>query len=273
MTAVRIFLLASLALATMAPRCAAQLRPLDPVDFDAFSGPPMRATVGAAVYDDQRASLAGTQGRLWEIGNLRFIVRTGRVLIDAGGTIQRLFSEDSVWAAPYGDAAPPAADRKRHDAGDYRIAAVVRLTGDSSPTLGTLRFGTRLPTTDNLVGLDRDATDFFTTLGAHREFGRLRVSAEAGLSINGTRKTTYEQSDVFIYALNMQVAFGRLTPYITAVGQEDFHDHAVRGNEDLGEQRVGLRAGLRRWIDVALVRGYRQFSPDIGFQFGVGTTF
>ena len=250
----------------------AQLRPLDPVDYDAFDGAPLRATLGGGVYNDQRASLAGTEGRLWEIGNVRLLIRTGRVVFDFGGTVQRLFTGEAVWAAPTGDAVAPAANRRRHDAGDYRAGVIVRLTGEGA-TLASLRFGTRLPTTDNMVGLDRDATDFFATLGAQRRFTTLRVAAEAGLAINGTRRTTHEQSDVLIYAVNTQLNLRTLTPYVVALGQEDFHPSAIRGNEDLGELRIGVKVGTRRWVDAAFVRGYREFSPGTGLQLTFGALF
>jgi len=250
----------------------AQLRPLEPTDFGAFHGSALRATLGGAVYDDQRASLAGTEGRLWEIGNVRVQIRTGRVLLDFGGTVQRLFTDESIWAAPTGDAAPPAADRHRHDAGDYRAGVVVALT-EHSATLATLRFGTRLPTTDNIVGLDRDATDFFSTLGVCRAFGALTLGAEAGLGINGTRRTTHEQSDVLIYALQAGWRWRSVEPYVFVLGQEDLHPGGIRGNEDLGEARIGLKAGVRRWFDVAFVRGYRDFSPGSGLQLSIGAVF
>lgn len=251
----------------------AQLRPLEPVDFSAFSGAGVHADIGAATYSDQRASLAGTRGQLWEVGNFHVTVRTGRVVMEMGGTVQRLFREGETLAPPFGDATVSPTGR-RHDAGDYRVAAVFRLTDERAPTLMTLRFGTRLPTTDNRVGLDRDATDFYATLGAHRGFGPLALSAEAGLSINGTRKTTYEQSDVLVYSLSAEWRTRTITPYVTALGQEDLHDWiAIRGNEDLGEVRAGVRTNGRYWVNAAAVSGYREYSPGKGLQISVGSSF
>ncbi|MGQ0814076.1 MAG: hypothetical protein ACT4O1_06375 [Gemmatimonadota bacterium] len=256
-----------------APTAPAQLRPLDPVDFRAFGGAATRAQIGAGVFFDQHASLAGTRGTLWELANVRATFRTGRVVIELGGTVQRLFEDHSVVDAPFGDARQAPADGERHDAGDYRVASAVRLSSDNSATLAVLRFGTRLPTTDNRVGLDRDATDFFATLAAQRRFAPLSLALEAGLSINGTREPTHEQSDVLVYALSGEIDFGRLTPFVVALGQQDFHDSAIRGNEDLSELRLGARAGQQRWIDVAWVRGLSEFSPSNGLQLNFGMTF
>ena len=268
----RITLAVACAIAVATQSAVAQLRPLDPVDFSGFTGGTVHIDAGLAVYDDQRASLAGVTGRLWEIGNVRVMIRTGRVILEFGGTVQRLFNEDTVWAAPFGDATPSSADGERHDAGDYRAATIVRLTRTGSATPLALRFGARLPTTDNRVGLDRDATDFFATLAARRAFARLSLAAEAGVSINGTRQSTYEQSDVFVYALTGELrAAAALTAFAVVLGQEDLHSRpAVRGNEDLGELRLGVRVGERRWVKLTWVHGYREFSPGNGWQLAVG---
>jgi hypothetical protein len=267
-------LLATIALLLFARNSAlAQLRPLDPVDYHAFTGSEVRFEVGVGTFDHQRASLAGTAGRLWEAGNFRLQIRTGRVVLDFGGTLQRFLHEDEVWSAPFGGAKPPPANRNVHDSGDYRAATTVRLSSEKSAMLTTLRFGARLPTTDNMVGLDRDATDFFSTLGTQRHFGALALSADAGLSINGTRTVTHEQSDILTYDVSAELQHDEVSPYLTAVGQEDLHPHSFRGTEDLGEFRLGVRTSGKRWLNVAWVHGYHKFSPGNGVLFSVGANF
>lgn len=251
----------------------AQLRPLDPIDFRAFTGPAVRIQAGVGIFFNQHASLAGTRGTLVEAGDFRATIRTGRVVVDLAGTVQRFFEDEDVIAPPFGDARPAPTNGKRHDAGDYRVGAVVRLTSEASRTLATLRFGTRLPTTDNRVGLDRDAIDFFTTLAAHRRFARLSLEFEAGLGIHGTRKTDYEQSDVLLYAVSGAFDSQPLTPFITLLGHQDFQEFSIRGNEDLSEIRAGVRAGGHRWISAAWVHGLTGYSPSNGFQIALGTSF
>lgn len=248
----------------------AQLRPLDPVDFRSFAGAPVRVQIGVGRYADQYASLAGTRGTLWEVGNVHASIRSGRMIMEIGGTVQRFFKDGEVVAEPAGDARAPAPDGKRHDAGDYRVGTVLRLTSLQSRTLATLRFGTRLPTTDNRVGLDRDATDFYTTLAAHTLLGRVALGVEAGLSINGTRKATYEQSDVLVYALSAEVRGARITPSFAILGQQDFQEFAVRGNEDLAEIRAGVRLGDTRWLNATWVHGFSDASPSNGLQISLG---
>ena len=270
----RICAIAFAALSAMPLYLHAQLRPLDAVELEAFRGYALRADIGIGLYQDQRASLAGTQGRLLELGNARLLVRTGRIVLEFAGTVRRQFDDEEVYAAPVFDARSPDADRARSDAGDYRAATIVRLTSPQSTWLAALRFGARLPTTDNRVGLDRDATDFFATVAAQRGFGRLSFTVESGVGINGTRKSTYEQSDVLLYAVTGAWRLPRVTLTANALGQEDLHDWiAVRGNEDLGELRVGLRTQGKQWLTAAWVHGYHDYSPSNGFQIGVGASF
>jgi hypothetical protein len=256
------------------PRQAhAQLRPLDPTDFRSLSGDRVRLQIGAGAYRDHPASLTGTQGQLFEAGDVRFSWRSGRILVEVAGTIQRFFQEDTVHEAPVEGVRQSAPDGKRHDSGDYRVQTVLRLSRDTAQTVAILRFGTRLPTTDNRIGLERDQTDFFASIGATRAIGTFHIAAEAGLSINGTRLLSYEQSDVFIYAASIERRGSVFSPFIYVVGQEDLHDWAVRGNEDLGEFRGGFRVGRRRWITVTMLRGFRDYSPSGGLTVTAGTSF
>lgn len=254
------------ALGGLAGPAAAQLRPLDPAEWRVWEGGrTVVAGVGGGAFADQRASPAGVEGRLVEGGNFSLVLRTGRVAFEAGGTIQRFFRDERAFAPPVGDARADD-DGRRHDSGDYRIATVVRLTPEAAPALATLRFGTRLPTTDNKVGLDRDATDFFALLGGRVRRGALAASAEAGISINGTRDPAWEQRDVLVYALAAEYAARPgLVPSVSLVGNvPGLPRRVIRGNEDLGEVRLGFRAGGRRWARVELVRGTTEFSPSAG---------
>lgn len=243
---------------------AAQLRPLDPVDWRVFdAGTTLTVEAGGAWLDGQRASLAGVEGTAWEAGNLRLAWRSGRVAIVAGGTVQRFLTGAEPFAEPLPETEPDP-DGDLHDTGDWRIATLVRLTPEGAPAAALLRFGTRLPTTDNRVGLDRDATDFFATLGGRIARGAASFQAEAGVSINGTRVVDYEQSDALVFAARAAYRLGPVVPSLAVAGQMDGKPGTVRGNEDLGEVRLGLTAGERRWLRVELVRGFQPFSPDAG---------
>ena len=249
----------------------AQLRPLDPLDWRAFDAPePVRLELGIAALEGQRASLAGVRGRLWELGLLHASWRTGRVLFEASGTVFRVFRDQAMIEEPDGGVTVRAGGLRR-DAGDWKVATAVRLTPATAPVDVALRFGTRLPTTDNRVGLERDATDFFALAAARWRVGNLSLTAESGLGINGTRDPEFEQSDVWAYVLALDYRRGWLTSRIELVGQKDGLEHrAPRGTEELRELRLSLRAGRARWLELSLVRGLAEFSPAVGVAVAAG---
>lgn len=244
----------------------AQLRPLEPPQWRLLAeGARIAAEVGASRLVGQRASLAGTTGDLWEAGTFVVAWRTGRVILEAAGTTQRFFHETGTFAPPYPDV-EASADGDRHDSGDYRISTTVRLTPPGFPAVGIVRFGTRLPTTDNTTGLDRDALDFFATLGGTASRGPLAFAGEAGLGIHTTREQRFEQEDVLLYSLRAEIRSTVVTPSIAVLGQQHGPTHAaVRGVEDLGELRAGVRIGREFWARFEYVKGYEAFSPSSGF--------
>ncbi len=266
-----ILLRAAAALVALPVAASAQLRPLDPFEWRMYEeGRTVSAQVGGGWLRDQRASLAGTEGTLVEAGSFRAFWRTGRVVLEAGGTVQRRFDEERRFAPAEPDVQPDD-DGKRRDAGDYRVLTAVRLTDEGAPVAAALRFGARLPTTDNTVGLDRDATDFVATLGGRTARGRMALQAEAGVGIFGTRQTAFEQDDLLIYALRAEYAAGPVVPMLTVVGQQVGSGHReIRGNESLGEVRLGARAGGRRWLLAEVVAGYTDFSPRLGVLVSAG---
>jgi hypothetical protein len=251
----------------------AQLRPLEQVDWRLVNGEAsFSASIGVSRLFDQRASLAGTSGDLWEAGMFAIGWRTGRVVLEAAGTAQRFFREEERFAEPFPDV-EPTDDGHRHDSGDYRISTSLRLTPESWPMTGAVRFGTRLPTTDNTTGLDRDAVDFFATVGASTTVSFLAFSGEAGLGINTTREPRFEQEDVLLYSIKAELRGFVIVPSAEVIGQRHGTTHAeIRGVEDLGELRLGLRAGSRYWVRVEGVMGYETFSPESGIILTAGLT-
>jgi hypothetical protein len=121
------------------------------------------------------------------------------------------------------------------------------------------------------VGLDRDATDFFATLAGRAVRGWLAVQGEAGIGIFGTREQRFEQDDLLVYAVRAEFAAGRIQPMLTVIGQQVGTGHSeIRGNESLGEVRLGVCAGGRRWLLAEVVKGYTDFSPGLGILVSAG---
>ena len=252
---------------------SAQLRPIEPIPWDALTadGPMLR--LGAGYHSGARAALSGTQGALSELGVYTGTWTFGRVAVEVGGVALRLFSDDSVYAAPVEGARPPNGKR-RVDTGEHRLGTIVRLTSPSSPLDLVVRFGTRLPTTDNAQGLGRDQTDFFGSLGGHALWGVIEAAGEVGIAILSTRRSRPEQVDALSYAARMGWWHERFRFWVGAVGQHDTRRaEELRGLEDLAELRLVGELGVRRRIRITLVRGWTPESVGLGFVVEGGVRF
>lgn len=239
---------------------AAQLRPLEPLDWRVFDDDVIAMTsVGTGVIGHQRAPLAGTSGTLFEIGTWSVAIRSSRVAILVDGTaLWRLVEHDTI-ADPADGVAP--ASGARQEPGPVFIATAFRMSPDSWPADIVLRFGTTLPTTSDESGLERDRTDFFALLSARYRRGALALTAENGLGINGTRHSRLPQSDVWTYAFGVFYGSGTLRLAGELIGRQDGHSLVIRGNEDLREMRAGVDLGHARRLRVRYVRGIRTASP------------
>ncbi|MBW3628825.1 MAG: hypothetical protein KY464_05960 [Gemmatimonadetes bacterium] len=252
------------AIARFAAPGAAQLRPLEPTQWEVFeAGTKFVASAGGGIHWDQRAALAGTEGRLLELGNFQASWRSGRMAVEGAGTAYRFFRDQSRFAPAFGGALDENGP-DRHDVGDYRLATTLLLTPPASTTAAVLRFGVRIPTTSNDVGIDRDQTDFFALVGGRIQAQRFWVAAETGVGVYGTRYPNFEQSDVLVYALSAQLPLGVLTPSLGLLGQKDGTSAILRGNEDLSELRLGVRLGRAHWVQAQLVKGLAAYSPGAG---------
>jgi surfeit locus 1 family protein len=249
----------------------AQLRPIDPMEWRIFDGDRNALlSLGSAVLWEQTASLAGTRGRLLEIGNYSAAYRSGRFAMALGGTALLRLSHEQVYSEPIG-AARPADGSVRQEPGRATAATMLLLSEPSWPVDIVVRFGTVIPTTSDDSGLDRDRTDFFALLAARYRVGRLTLAMENGVGINGTVFNDYPQSDVWAY--NFGVSYRPLpgTPVravAALVGHQDGHSWEVRGNEDLRELRLGLDIGTARSLRLRYVRGLLNASPRHGVQVG-----
>lgn len=251
----------------------AQLRPIEPIPWDALTADGPMVRFGAGYHVRARAALAGTQGELTEFGVYAGTWTFGRVAVEVGGVVLRAFSDDSVYAPPIADARP-STGKRRVDTGEHRLGTIVRLNSPASPADLVLRFGTRLPTTDNVQGLGRDQTDFFGSFGGRAGWGVVEVAGEVGIAILSTRLSRPEQVDALLYAARMGWRNNRFRLWVEAVGHHDTrHAAELRGIEDLAEARLVGEFGDRRRIRVTLVRGLTRESVGLGVVVEGGVRF
>jgi hypothetical protein len=242
-------------------RVTGQLRPLEPLDWSVLdTTSQIHAALGFAAHSRQRASLAGTRGRLLELGNYYGSWRSGRVAFQVAGTVVRAYDDQEILAAPVGQTRPPDG-HPRYDTGDHRVGTLIALSNPAATTAAALRFGTRLPTTDDIIGLDRDETDFYALLAGRTRVGPVSATAEAGVGINGSRDPGTDQKDVLLYAVGLWLERTPLRPSLVFLGQDGLHRSAPRGNENLREVRAGIQLGDRRWLRLESAAGLTPFSP------------
>lgn len=267
-------LVAALRLVAGPAAAEAQLRPLEPLDWTALGRPGASLSVGVSYLHGQRASLAGTEGTLWELGDAALYWNVGRAVLLVSGTSLWVYEDQDRFAPPVGGARPPDGTR-RVDIGAFLVETVLFLTPSEAERALALRFGTRLPTTDNAVGLGRDVTDFVSTLAGRLDHGRWRFSAEAGLAVVGTRDPENEQVDPLLFAGGVRYRTGgSVVPFLDFAGQHDTRaGREPRGNENLGEARAGVRVGGARWFQAEVVRGWTRTGPEVGVRLRVGTRF
>ncbi|MDH3224837.1 MAG: hypothetical protein OEO23_14045 [Gemmatimonadota bacterium] len=252
------------------------MRPLDPIKWAAFSAPGGVASLGVTVLSGQRAALLGSKGRFLDLGVLDASFRFDRVLVSVGGSGTRRFTQQDRFSAP----APGVreGDDDRSDAGVVWASTTVALgvPEGESPRDARLavRFGVRLPTTDDVQGIERDETDFFASVGGRHVRGAWELSGEVGAGIFGVYGERFAQTDPYHYAVGVRRLGQRARPYAELTGHFDTRTNgAPRGNEDQSELRLGAEIGGLRWLDLHAIVGLAEYSPDFGVQVRVGTVF
>lgn len=251
-------------------RAAAQLRPLEPLEWRIFDDRvQFVGGIGAGMLSDQPATLAGTRGTLLEIGTYSLTIRSARIAIQAGGTALWHLAEHDTLDTPMEVVEP--AQGARLEPGLAFISTALRMSRNAWPADLVLRFGATVPTTSNESGLERDRTDVFALISVRYRRGDVTLTAENGVGINGTVQRGLPQSDVWTYAFGATYA---VHPFVLAadfVGRQDGHTYVIRGNEDQRELRAGFDVGGGRWLRVRYIRGMaREASPQHGLSVSAG---
>jgi hypothetical protein len=254
----------------------AQLRPVDPIDWAGFEEARGSVALGGTLLSGQRAAFLGTAGRLVEVGALELTFRVDRLLLHVVASPYQRFTGSDRFAEPA--VGVERRDGARVDAGSVVASTTVPLGGSGARTARAqqfaLRFGMRLPTHDDAIGLERDETDVFATFGTRRVVGAWDVAGEVGFGIFGVRSPTGGQTDPILYAASIRRDGALLRPYLEWTGHHDTRAQgAPRGNENLSEVRIGVEVGNRWWLDAQAIAGLSTFSPDAGGRVRVGLRF
>lgn len=257
---------AILVLLTAAP-AAAQLRPLAPADWHADGH---SVACGAGYYRDIGVGILGARGALRSLGDCAAVLDLGGARVRLYGEAWRTFETDTVLADPPNsvrDLGPV-----RSDWGELVLETQLPVRFRGTPWRAGLRFGVRLPVSNDHIGLERDKTDLHIMAMGGFASGRWTGHAEAGVGIHGTRVNWREQQDVLSYSVGAgyRVSDG-VAFHVGAVGH--VNDRTERGNENQGEVRAALRWGRTYWTRLEVVAGYTEFSPRWGVRAQLGRRF
>ncbi len=269
--------LAALAAAgTSAFPAHAQLRPMEPIDWPGFEEERGSVSVGGTLLRGQRAAFLGTEGQFVEVGAVELTFRVDRLLLHVTAAPYRRFSGSIRFAEPA--LGVEQREGARIDAGSVVVSTTVPLGDSGARSAGrqhfAVRFGARLPTSDDVVGLERDETDVFATVGTRRVVGAWDLAGELGFGIFGVRSPDGGQTDPVLYALSIRRAGSRVRPYAEWTGHHDTRAlGAPRGNENLSEVRIGVELGSRWWLDAHAIAGISTFSPNLGGRIRLGLRF
>jgi hypothetical protein len=162
------------------------------------------------------------------------------------------------------------------DIRDPVVATLVRVRDETTggPALG-FRMATRLPIASNQSGLGLDTTDFFVSLLAAKDAGRLRWIANLGLGILEVPTAVTSQNDVLTYGVSVSRRVGdRVTVAAGVDGHVDLSGQVHPGTEDTGVVRLGGRfRGGASSIDAALLIGLAEVDAPFGLTVGVTRAF
>jgi hypothetical protein len=257
-----------------AARHAAQ-RPLATVDPLLAEPGWLVIETGAAFAHDREIPAVGLRGDVLRVPELTLRVSVGNrveLRVDTGYEVLLVRERrDAPLSAELDYDGESSSDIR-----DPVVATLVRVRDETpgGPAVG-LRLATRLPIASNQSGLGLDTTDFFVSLLAAKDAGRLRWVANLGLGILEVPTAVTSQNDVLTYGLTVSRRVGDRVSLAAGVdGHIDVSGQVRPGTEDTGVVRLGGRfGGGTSTIDAALLIGLAEVDAPIGFTVGVTRAF
>jgi hypothetical protein len=250
----------------------AQQRPLITEDVETAGPGVIRFEFGFDFLQGKKITLSGLEGDLSRLGVVTLTMGLApNVEVEMGGVIHNALGINRQFqpsAVPLQLRSPNSTS----DVGDFFVATKIKLRneGRRMPAIGT-RFGVQLPNSNQARGIGVNQTNYFSTILATKNIGRLRVTGNVGLGILTAPVDLFTQNDVLLYGLS---AAYRVNDGVTLVGEVNGRANTrrsvPRGTESDNEARLGARfraAGLM-W-DFAAISGFAKQSPRSGVTFGV----
>jgi hypothetical protein len=263
----------SLFLVLFPAAASAQQRPLITEDVEIVKPGTIRFDFGFDFLQDKDFTLSGLNGDLTRFGVLNVTFGLApNVEFETGGVLQNFLSINRQYQASSIPLNLSQGTNSTHDIGDFYLAAKIKLRkeGRRAPAVG-FRFGAELPNSNQARGVGVNQTNFFATVLAGKNIGRLHVYGSLGLGILTAPLERFTQNDVLLYGLAATYPLNdRVTLLGEVNGRYSTRKNPPIGTESDGAARIGARikaAGL--FWDVAGIRGIHRNSESSGLTFGV----
>jgi len=262
----------------VAPRAAAQQRPLVTEDPEPIGAGRVLLEGGVDLAHDYQNPVSGLKGNLFTLPTIGLSVGLSSIAefqID-GGLYNRLSITSRNPGAPLASLLTVTGD-KTHDVSNAVVATKIRLVSETpSRPAFALRFATKLPNASNEKGIDLDTTDFSGSVLLGKTVQSIRVVVNVGAGILTNPATTLGQNDVLVYGLSFARAVTQQTELVGELnGRFSTRSAgAPTGTESRGILKLGARytQGPMR-LDAGLSFGTTTLDPTIALTAGVTYVF
>ncbi len=267
---IRIFLAAALFQTVLG---FAQQRPLITERAETVKTGEVLLDIGFEFLQDAVYPLSGLEGDLTRAGVVGVRVGVGpRVEFQVLGSIQDFLNVNRRFPAPNSGVLDFSGD-STSDFGDFTLATKIKLADEklTRPAFA-FRFGVDLPNASNESGLGIDETNVFGAFLVEKNFSRLRLLGNAGVTILGDPLNLSSQNDLFTYGAAALVKANKKLNLLAEI-------YGRRGSGGIGtEDQSRVRAGVQIitggvYWDVAGFWGIEDTDPSSGLIVGVSKNF
>ena len=255
----------------------AQRRPLETQETTILPPGTVSLQFGFDFLQNAKYPLSGLRGDLTSLGVIGLYTGLGEIVeFQMQGTVYNSLSINQRLPTPL-NLTLNSGGTATSDFGDLSLSTKILLVSEKRhfPALA-FRPTVQLPNASAAKGLGLDSTQFYGTLLAGKQFGKLKAFANAGLGILSNPVEAGVQNDVVVYGLGGIYPIGPAVNLASEIyGRWSTREYgAPLGTESQSLFRLGVQiSGLGfRW-DIGGVAGLAEKSPHSGITFGVTKEF
>lgn len=226
---------------------------------------------GVEYLNNWEAPLSGFHGNLRRLGSLHFQFYFSRtVSLQVKGVITQHLRMDD----PLLDLNSNQRLQQTSDVGDFTITTLGQIIspGKYRPAIG-LRVSTKLPNTNQNLGLGNNTTDVIMAVVMSKRYGSTRFFFDSGVGILTPPRRLNVQNDVFVYGFGM---IWNAAPALRVAGEINgfmsSSEHPPAGTEDRSRIKLGVAWNFSRVaVEVFTTHGLTSRDENFGIQLGLST--